>query len=387
MRTVEVDGMGIGDGHPPRIMSVLNMSPKSGFTDSVELRAERAAEMVDEELVPEGGEIIDVGLQSANPVYETEPEEVELERLEEAARVLDYVESDTIFSIETRYASVAEEAIGYGFDIVNDVGGFADPEMKGVCEDHDVPVVKMASPPDVTRVGELKTIDDVFEALQRDGFTDKTIIDPAFGDFGDRTYEDNWEMLRRLEEFRAFGRPILTATNREDFLGDLAGRHETDEQLAVSLASATIEVMRGAHVIRTHDTRTTRDVAQVAHALRDERSSHRTDAEGGVTVTELPGVSPREAGRHFSIRESVAGGPEDGATLAFQVTDLPAELLDPIATASEDAGLALADGDEDLFLAGDVASLRRFLDELPTHADALTELAGTVRLAVSRRTD
>ena len=384
MRTIEIGGMEIGDGHPPRIMSVLNMSPKSGFTDSVELRAERAAQMVDEELVPEGGDIIDVGLQSANPVYETEPEEVELERLEEAARLLDYVESDTIFSIETRYASVAEEAIGHGFDIVNDVGGFADPEMKGVCEDHDVPVVKMASPPDVERVGELKTIDDVFEALQRDGFTDKTIVDPAFGDFGDRTYEDNWEMLRRLSEFRAFGRPILTATNREDFLGDLAGRHETDEQLAVSLASATIEVMRGAHVIRTHDTRTTRDVVQVAHALRDERSSTHATTGEGVTVTELPGVSPREAGRHFSLRESLAGGPEDGTTLAFQVAHLPDELHDPVAAAVEDAGLALANGDEDLFLAGDAASLKLFLDELPAHDDALAELAGTVRLAVSR---
>jgi dihydropteroate synthase len=239
----------------------------------VAVDVDRAAGMVDEELVPAGADVIDVGLQSAKPKYDTEPAAVELERLDGAVAVLEAVVSDVPFSIETRYAEVAEAAVTRGFDLVNDVCRFADPDMPGVCEDYDVPVVKMASGPGLDRAGSVKTIDDALAALERNGFTDPTIIDPSFGQFyDDRTYEDNWELFRRLREFRAFGRPILTATNREDFLGVLADRPDTDEQLAVSLAAATLEVDRGADVVRTHDTELTSDVIQVAHALAEDRA-------------------------------------------------------------------------------------------------------------------
>jgi dihydropteroate synthase len=274
MQTVEIGDISIGDGHVPKIMSVLNMSENSGYEPSVHIDADQAASVVDEELIPAGADIIDIGLQSANPKYETKPPEYELKRLDAAAEVIDRVESNPVFSLETRYAAVAEEGIQNGFDIINDVCGFADPEMRPTCETYDMPVIKMASPPDLERPGALKTIDDVFEALQRDGFTDRTIIDPAFGGwYDDKTFEDNWNMFQRLSEFRAFGRPILTATNREDFLGDLAGQPETENQLAVSLAAATLEVDRGAHIIRTHDTRETYDVVQVAHALHESDSN------------------------------------------------------------------------------------------------------------------
>jgi len=172
MRTVEIDGLPVGDGHPTRVMSVLNMSSNSGYKPSVYLDPAEAAEAIEENLVPAGADIIDVGLQSANPKYESKPVEMEKDRLEEVAPLVDELDADVPLSLETRYAEVAEEAIGHGFDLINDVCGFADPEMKGVVEDHDMPVVKMASPPDLASPGALKTIDDIFEALQRDGFTD-----------------------------------------------------------------------------------------------------------------------------------------------------------------------------------------------------------------------
>jgi len=373
--------MPVGDGHPPRVMSVLNMSPKSGYGPSVETEVERAARLVDEELVPAGGDIVDVGLQSANPKYDTEPPEVEIDRLDAAAAVVERVDSDVAFSIETRYAAVAEEAVTRGFDLVNDVCGFADPDMPAVCEDYDVPVVKMASGPDLDRAGSVKTIDDVFEALGRNGFTDRTIIDPSFGQFYDeRTYEDNWEMFRRLREFRAFGRPILTATNREDFLGALADRPDTEEQLAVSLAAATLEVDRGADVVRTHDTERTADVVRVAHALAEDR----TRADDGLTVAEVSNVAGREARRSAALREPLAGDVADAATATFVAERPGDEDVEDIRAAAEATGVYVAEGDDDLYLAGTEAALSAFLEALPERTDALLDLAGTVRRSLAR---
>ncbi|MHC3380353.1 dihydropteroate synthase [Haloarcula sp. H-GB5] len=384
MRTVEIDGLPVGDGHPTRVMSVLNMSSNSGYKPSVYLDPAEAAEAIEENLVPAGADIIDVGLQSANPKYESKPVEMEKERLEEVGPLVDELDADVPLSLETRYAEVAEEAIGYGFDLINDVCGFADPEMKGVVEDHDMPVVKMASPPDLARPGALKTIDDIFEALQRDGFTDKTIIDPAFGGWYDgKEFEDNWEMFRRLREFRAFDRPMLTATNREDFLGDLADQPETENQLAVSLAAATMEAERGAHIIRTHDTQETHDVVKVADALGDERTT-RPETDPGPTVAELTDVSLREVARHQALGETVAGGTDDGATLTFLLGDLTDDARASIRAVAEVTDVVVVEKDSGgLYVGGSAAALKVVTDSLAE--DGHRELAGELRTSLSRR--
>jgi dihydropteroate synthase len=384
MRTVEIDGLPVGDGHPTRVMSVLNMSSNSGYKPSVYLDPAEAAEAIEENLVPAGADIIDVGLQSANPKYESKPVEMEKDRLEEVAPLVDELDADVPLSLETRYAEVAEEAIGHGFDLINDVCGFADPEMKGVVEDHDMPVVKMASPPDLARPGALKTIDDIFEALQRDGFTDRTIIDPAFGGWYDgKEFEDNWEMFRRLREFRAFDRPMLTATNREDFLGDLADQPETENQLAVSLAAATMEVERGAHIIRTHDTRETHDVVKVADALGDERTT-RAETESGPTVAELTDVTLREVARHQALGETVAGGTDDGATLTFLLGDLTDDARASLRAVAEVTDVVVVKKDSDgLYVGGSAAAIKVVTDSLAE--DGHRELAGELRASLSRR--
>jgi dihydropteroate synthase len=384
MRTVEIDGLPVGDGHPTRVMSVLNMSSNSGYKPSVYLDPEEAADAIEENLLPAGADIIDVGLQSANPKYESKPVEMEKDRLEEVAPLVDELDADVPLSLETRYAEVAEEAIGYGFDLINDVCGFADPDMKGVVEDHDMPVVKMASPPDLARPGALKTIDDIFEALQRDGFTDKTIIDPAFGGWYDgKEFADNWEMFRRLREFRAFGRPMLTATNREDFLGDLADQPETENQLAVSLAAATMEVERGAHIIRTHDTRETHDVVKVADALGDERTT-RAETDSGPTVAELTDVTLREVTRHQALGETVAGGTDDGATLTFLLGDLTDDARASLRAVAEVTDVVVVEKDSGgLYVGGSAAAIKVVTDSLAE--DGHRELAGELRTSLSRR--
>jgi dihydropteroate synthase len=384
MRTVDVGGVPVGDGHPPRIMGVLNMSVESNYDPSVHGTPQQAVEFAEEELIAEGADIIDVGLQSSNPKNDWLPPETELERLDKALAVLEAVETDAdtdvAWSIETRYSEVADRALAGGFDLVNDVCGWADPKMPDVCEDHDAAVIKMASPPDIKSPGHLKTIDDVFEALQRGGFTDKTIIDPAFGGWYDeKTYEDNWEMFRRLREFRAFGRPIVTATNREDFLGDIADRPDTEDQLPVSLAAATMEVERGAHIIRTHDVAETRDVALVAHHLGDDRRV----VDDETRVVELTGTTRREVERSMTLRDGT-GDPEDGATLSFLVGELPDADREALVAAAEEAGGVAGVGDGDCYLTGTVSTLRAVASAVSGRSEELSTVAGEIRAAAGR---
>ncbi|SFS05361.1 Dihydropteroate synthase [Halomicrobium zhouii] len=289
MNAVDAAGLGIGDDYPTRIMGVLNVSRESPYDPSVFDDSGEAAAYVDEELIGEGADIVDVGLESANKRFDVLSAEQELDRLDTAVEAVESVSGDAVFSIETRYAEVAEAAIDRGFDMVNDICGFADPEMPDVCREYDVAVAKMASPPNLERPGaveetpwperrsqawadEADYVDQVYAALEQNGLTDKTIVDPAFGGWSEaKTLEDDRETFRRLSAFRELGQPMLVSINRKNFLRDLAGR-TTEEALPVSLAATSMAIDRGAHVVRTHDVAETVDAARVGDAFASNRS-------------------------------------------------------------------------------------------------------------------
>jgi dihydropteroate synthase len=315
MRNVEAAGLGIGDDHPPRLMGVLNVSVESPYEPSVFDDPGEAAEYVDRELIDEGADIVDVGLESANKRFEVLTAEEELDRLDTAVQAIESVSGDAVFSIETRYHEVAAAALDAGFDMVNDICGFADPEMPRVCAERDVAVVKMASPPDLERPGAVEAVDDIYDALRREGLTDKTIVDPAFGGWSEaKTLADDRETFDRLREFRALDRPILVSINRKNFLRDLAGR-STEAALPVSLAATAMAVERGAHVVRTHDVAETRDAAIVG----DRFARERVRTEGDVAVEELDVTTVREAERHL---DRVGGDPDAAPAGVARVVEL-----------------------------------------------------------------
>ena len=375
MRTVTVDGLDIGPGHPTRVMGVLNMSVESNYDPSVHGEPDDAVAHA-ERMVENGVDIVDVGLQSANPKNDWRSPETELERLEKAIRVRDQADVDAVWSIETRFSEVAEAAIAGGYDLVNDVCGFADPDMPGVCEDHDVPVVKMASPPDLKKPGHLRTVEEAFEAIQRGGFTDRTILDPAFGGwFAGRTHEDNYRLFERLREFRALGRPLLTATNREDFLGVIADRPDTAEQLPVSLAAATMEAERGADVIRTHDVPETADVAAVADHLGDT-ASVATDPR----VVEVPGLEDGELARHGAVRSVVAGDTDAGTPgRGFFVDYGTPDAREALAAVARDHDLTVTADEELAFLAGRTDAVSAALPAIEAGPAPLPGVAANLR--------
>ena len=340
MHTVDAASLPIGDGHPPRIMGVLNVSPESPYAPSVFEAADTAAAYVDETLLAAGADIVDVGLASANRRFDPQSAAAELDRLELAVETIASVSSDAVFSIETRYAEVADVALASGFDMVNDVCGFADPAMAAVCRDHDAAVVKMASPPDLTRPGALTTVDAVYDALERGGLTAKTIVDPAFGRWADeKPLSVDRDTFRRLPEFRALGQPILVSINRKNFLRKPLGR-STDAALPASLAATALAVDRGVHVIRTHDVAETRDAALIGATYADDLLVDRD-----LGVEELLIDTEATAARYLEVADgdpTVAG---TAVTRAFTLTLDESDRSILVERAADIPGVTIVGGD------------------------------------------
>jgi len=375
MRTVDAAGLPIGDDHPPRIMGVLNVSPESPYDPSVFADPGKAAAYVDEDLVGEGADIVDIGLESANKRFDVLSVDEELDRLDTAIDVVESASSTPVFSIETRYHEVADAALSRGFDMVNDICGFADPDMPAVCVEYDAAVVKMASPPDLDRPGAVESVDDIYDALSRGGLTDETIVDPAFGGWSEgKTTAADRATFERLGEFRGLGHPILVSINRKNFLREIADR-STDDALPVSLAATAMAVERGAHVIRTHDVRETRDAALVGHAFTPDRASASDDS---VTIAELDAGTPQEVGRHFD-RLGANADPGEATMRVFEIRGLEPEGRESL------AGIAVANGAmfvpggtdggdrADALLIGTVAALRRIVATIDEDGDANEE--------------
>lgn len=383
MRTVDAAGISIGDDHPPRIMGVLNVSRESPYEPSVFDDHGEAAEYVDTQLIDEGADIVDVGLESANKRFEVLSAEEELDRLGTAVETIESVSGDAVFSIETRYHEVAEAALQQGFEMVNDICGFADPEMPRVCEEYDVAVCKMASPPDLERPGAVCDVDDIYDALFQNGLTDKTIVDPAFGGWSEaKTLADDRETLHRLREFRALGQPILVSLNRKNFLRTLADR-STEEALPVSLAATSMAVERGAHVVRTHDVAETRDAALIGAAFsRDRTRTSHPDA--GVDIEELDVTTLSEARRHIervTADTDQSGDQSDPALAAvsrvFSLSGLSAGARQQLRETGADHDVLVVDGEGETLLAGTLQSLGRLAAECEHPASTAVAAAVT----------
>ena len=373
MRTVDAAGLEIGDDQPPRIMGVLNVSSESPYKPSVFNSPGEAAEYVDRELIDEGADIVDIGLESANKKFEVLSAEGELDRLETALETIESVSGDAIFSIETRYHEVAEAALNGGFDMVNDICGFADPKMPEICADYDVAVGKMASPPNLEAPGAIEDVDDIYDALELNGLTDKTIIDPAFGGWSeDKTVEDDRETFHRLREFRGYGHPILVSINRKNFLRSVAGR-DTEGALPVSLAATAMAVERGAHVIRTHDVAETRDAALIGKEFSRDRLRER---DGEARIEELDITTRREAERHLERRAGDTDVADHSVTRTFEIAGLATTAREQLlSAAAEVAGVAVSDtSDNGLVLIVTPAGVKTLTRQITAETPAVASI-------------
>jgi dihydropteroate synthase len=364
-------------------MGVLNVSSESPYKPSVFNSPSEAAAYVDEDLIGEGADIVDVGLESANKKFEVLSAQEELDRLDTALETIASVSGDAVFSIETRYHEVAEAAIKGGFDMVNDICGFADPKMPEVCEEYDVAVAKMASPPDLERPGAVEDVDDIYDALELNGLTDKTIIDPAFGGWSeDKTIEDDRETFHRLREFRGYGQPMLVSINRKNFLRSVAGR-ETEEALPVSLAATSMAVERGAHVIRTHDVAETRDAALIGHEFSRPRLRETVD---GISVEELDITTTREARRHldrFDPDDETEPVADRSVTRVFELSGLDNTTQKRLSEVTERVGVGCVSrvSDSTVVLVGTKMGFDRLTEGLNGSQSEISTLLERIRKA------
>src|SRR4051812_9063779 len=257
----------------PLVMGIVNVTPDS-FSDGGLFLDSTAAVAHGRDLLDEGADILDIGGESTRPGATSVTLDQELARVMPVIEAL--VEQGATISIDTTKAEVARRALDAGATIVNDVAAFRfDPEIAAVTADHGATCVLMHMLGEPRTMQEDPHYDEVvsdvkafleerLEYATAQGVPEDRIwLDPGIG-FG-KTLAHNLELIARLDEIVAIGRPVVFGASRKSFLGKLTGRH-VDERLAGTIAANIIAHEHGARVFRVHDVGPTVDALKVAAA-------------------------------------------------------------------------------------------------------------------------
>ena len=259
----------------PSVMGVVNVTPDSFSDGGVNFRAEDAVAAA-RRMLDEGAAIVDVGGESTRPGSEGVSADEELRRVEP---VLEALQGEVPVSIDTAKAEVARRAIELGAELVNDVTALrGDPDLAGVVASSGVNVCLMHMQGKPRTMQDNPTYEDVAAEVasfleERLRFAveagipeDRICLDPGFG-FG-KTVEQNFELLARLGEIVALGRPVLVGLSRKRSLGRILGDPQaTTGPLSASLAAAVEAYERGAAIFRVHDVREHVEALTVAAAV------------------------------------------------------------------------------------------------------------------------
>lgn len=264
-------------GKQTYLIGILNLTPDS-FSDGGEYLETDLAVKQFQRMVHDGAAIIDIGGESTRPGH------TPVSAAEEIGRVVPFIETirsrtDALISIDTSKSEVADAALRAGADIVNDVwGAQRDPKMAEVIADHNAACVLMhnrlsgevtADHGDVIRSIKVffeQSIDRVKGAGVRG---DAIMLDPGLG-FG-KTFEENWEIMRRLPELVEFGYPLLLGASRKSMLAKLLNLPEPKDRLSGTLATTALAIRAGIDFIRVHDVRENYECARVMdYCLRYE---------------------------------------------------------------------------------------------------------------------
>jgi dihydropteroate synthase len=263
---------------PPLLMGILNATPDS-FSDGpgeepLAVRLERGRA-----LVAAGAGIVDVGGESARGDRPAVSAAEEIARVEELVAGL--ARGGVLVSVDTYKTEVAEAAIAAGASIVNDVSGLRDPGLASLCARTGAALVLMhtAVEPKGTLLDPATYEDVVAEvvaflrerialAVSAGMSEEQLILDPG-PDFA-KTPAQTVAILRRLDALRAFGRPILLAASRKDFVGAITGRAPAERDPG-TLAAIGFGLDAGAAILRVHDVAGAADFLAVRAVLRGDR--------------------------------------------------------------------------------------------------------------------
>ena len=262
------------------VMGVVNVTPDS-FSDGGRFLEPGAAFAHARALVSEGADVVDLGAESTRPGAGPVPPAEQWRRLEPVLSAL-AAAGDACLSVDTTSAEVADRALAAGAHVINDVSALRDTAMAGVIAARGAGVVLMHLPGTPSTMQRDPRYEDAVREIAaylgerrahavRSGIAPECIVlDPGIG-FG-KTLEHNLELLARLGEFAALGRPVLVGASRKSFLGRIFDL-PAEQRLEAGIAAHAIAVFEGAAVVRTHDVGATVRAVRVARALAGAKRS------------------------------------------------------------------------------------------------------------------
>ncbi|NLB83303.1 MAG: dihydropteroate synthase, partial [Synergistaceae bacterium] len=262
-----------------RMMGILNLTPDSFYEGSrIDPESEKALLRRAGLFLESGAPVLDLGAESTRPGSSPISEEEEAARLIPALRSIRRAFPEAVLSADTWKSSVARKAVEAGADIINDISGLGfDPAlMSTVAETGTLLVLShiQGSPADMQKNPVYKnTVEDILDyfeerlAAAEDGGIqrERIIIDPGLG-FG-KGYGDNLKILRHIEAFRIFGRPLLVGHSRKGFIGRATGGKEAEERLEGTLAVTAWCALAGVSLVRVHDVEENRRVLATIDAI------------------------------------------------------------------------------------------------------------------------
>ena len=287
------------------IMGVVNVTPDS-FSDGGKFLDRAAAVEHAERLIENGADIIDIGGESTRPGARVDPTPppIELgqmpgasaaaspavsaeEELERVVPVIDELKKrhpKVVVSIDTYKSSVAQAAVRAGAEIVNDVSGFRwDRQMPKTVAALKCGVVLMhmrgrpeewrnlPPPGDIVLLVKRELKDWAEQAVLAGVRRERIVLDPGFG-FG-KSFDENYPLMARFSELQAAGFPLLVGTSRKSFIGKTIGGGKDgkdvppERRLYGTLATQTALILKGAHIVRTHDVKASVEAAKIVDAI------------------------------------------------------------------------------------------------------------------------
>ena len=270
--TINVRGRLIDLGSP-KVMGILNCTPDSFYAGSRKQTEHEIAERANQ-IISEGGTMIDVGAFSTRPGAQEVSEEEEMTRLKAALKTVRSVQPDAIVSVDTYRPAVARRCIeGWGADIINDV---SEGGITGIV---NTPIHEAENMFDV--VGELKVpyilmsvksnLHDMMIAFAdevqqlRDRGAKDIILDPGFG-FG-KTLEQNYEIYNGMEQLAALHLPLLVGISRKTMIYKLVGGDPSTALNGTTVLN-TAALLKGAGILRVHDVREAVEAVQIVSAIQ-----------------------------------------------------------------------------------------------------------------------
>ena len=270
--TINVRGRLIDLGSP-KVMGILNCTPDSFYAGSRKQTEHEIAERANQ-IISEGGTMIDVGAFSTRPGAQEVSEEEEMTRLKAALKAVRSVQPDAIVSVDTYRPAVARRCIeDWGADIINDV---SEGGITGIV---NTPIHEAENMFDV--VGELKVpyilmsvksnLHDMMIAFAdevqqlRDRGAKDIILDPGFG-FG-KTLEQNYEIYNGMERLAALHLPLLVGISRKTMIYKLVGGNPSTALNGTTVLN-TAALLKGAGILRVHDVREAVEAVQIVSAIQ-----------------------------------------------------------------------------------------------------------------------